>query len=239
MKNIAYLFLAAILIFSSCSEDEIPAQMAVEINFENTLNGKPLQLNGGSFTLPSGEPFTAKKLKYYISNVILTDTKGGAIYTVPASYHLIGQDINTKVDLGLIPSAGYDQITFSIGVDAEANAKTDQTGDLDPNSDMAWNWNSGYKFVVLEGEFTSKANGERKGLIFHIGRNQNYKTVTQTLSGIRAGSSATINLQTVVDQLFLDPNPLKVSELPSTTIMGGEWADKIGQNYANGFVKIK
>lgn len=239
MKNIAYLLLAALLIFSSCSEDEIPAQMAVEINFENTLNGNPLQLNSGSFTLPSGEPFTAKKLKYYISNVVLTDSKGGATYTVPESYHLIGQDINTKVDLGMIPSAGYNQITFSIGVDAEANAKTDQTGDLDPNNDMAWNWNSGYKFVVLEGEFTHKVTGERTGLILHIGRNQNYKTVTQSISSLRAGRPGSITLQTVVDQLFLDPNPLKVSELPSTTIMGGELADKIGQNYANGFVKIK
>ena len=240
MKNIAYLFLAAILIFSSCNDEEqIPAQMVVEINFENTLNGNPLQVNGGTFTLPSGEPFTAKKFKYYISNVVLLDSKSGVSYTVPNSYHLIGQDLKTKLDLGGIPSAGYDQITFAIGVDAEANAKTDQTGDLDPNSDMAWNWNSGYKFVVLEGEFTHKVTGERTGLVLHIGSNQNYKTVTQSIEGIKAGRASSITLQTVVDQLFLDPNPLKVSELPSTTIMGGALADKIGQNYANGFVKIK
>lgn len=239
MKNIKYLFVAFVLIFSSCSEEEIPALMNMEINFENTLNGKPLQLNSETFTLPSGEPFTAKKFKYYISNVVLTDSKSGASYTVPNSYHLMGQDFKSKLDLGGIPSASYDQISFSIGVDAEANAKTDQTGDLDPNNDMAWNWNSGYKFVVLEGEFTHKVTGERSGLILHIGRNQNYKTVTQSIQGVKAGRATSITLQTVVDQLFLDPNPLKVSELPSTTIMGGELADKIGQNYANGFIKIK
>lgn len=239
MKNITYLFLAFILIFSSCSEEEIPAQMTVELNFENTLNGKPLTLNSGTFTLPSGEPFTAKKLKYYISNVVLTDTKSGAVYTVPNSYHLLGEDFKSTVELGMIPSANYDQITFSIGVDQVANAKTDQTGDLDPNNDMAWNWNSGYKFVVLEGEFTHKTTGARTGLVLHIGRNQNYKTVTQSVAGVKAGRTAQIQLKTVVDQLFLSPNALKVSELPSTTIMGGELADKIGENYANGFITIE
>lgn len=239
MKNITYLFLAFVLIFSSCSDEEIPAQMTVDLNFENTLNGKPLQLNSETFTLPSGEPFIAKKLKYYISNVVLTDTKSGAVYTVPNSYHLLGEDFKSTVELGMIPSANYDQITFSIGVDQVANAKTDQTGDLDPNNDMAWNWNSGYKFVVLEGEFTHKTTGVRTGLVLHIGRNQNYKTVTQSLTGIRSGRAAQIQLKTVIDQLFLSPNALKVSELPSTTIMGGELADKIGENYASGFITIE
>lgn len=239
MKNLTYLFLIILLAATSCKEEEIPALMEVEINFENTLNGKTLELNGGSFTLPSGEQFVAKKFKYYISNIILSDTKTGNSYTVPESYHLIGQDINSKINLGLIPSNTYDQITFSIGVDSEANAKTDQTGDLDPNNDMAWNWNSGYKFVVLEGEFVHQSSGERTGLILHIGRNQNYKTVTQSLSGIRAGRATAINLITTIDQLFLSPNKLQVSELSSTTIMGGLLADKIGENYSNGFVKIK
>lgn len=239
MKNITYLFLAIVLIFSSCSDEEIPAQMTVELNFENTLNGKPLTLNSGTFTLPSGEPFTAKKLKYYISNVVLTETKSGTVYTVPNSYHLLGEDFKSTVELGMIPSANYDKITFSIGVDQVANAKTDQTGDLDPNNDMAWNWNSGYKFVVLEGEFTHNTTGVRTGLVLHIGRNQNFKTVTKSLVGVKAGRTTQIQLKTVVDQLFLSPNALKVSELPSTTIMGGALADKIGENYANGFITIE
>lgn len=238
MKNIKYLILAFVLILSSCAEDDIPTLMQVEINFENTLNGKPLQLNSETFTLPSGEPFMAKKLKYYISNVILSDSESGEVYTVPNSYHLIGEEIKSSIDLGMIPSAAYDQITFSIGVDAEANAKTDQTGDLDPNNDMAWNWNSGYKFMLLEGEFIHKTSGERTGLILHIGRNQNYKTVTQSLNGVQAGRSTQIQLKTTVDQLFLSPNPLNISELPTTTIMGGELADKIGENYANGFIQL-
>jgi hypothetical protein len=56
---------------------------------------------------------------------------------------------------------------------------------------------------------------------------------------VKAGRTTQIQLKTVVDQLFLSPNALKVSELPSTTIMGGALADKIGENYANGFITIE
>lgn len=240
MKLFNYTILALAIGFSSCNnDDEIPALMATSIQFENTLNGKDLVLNSSAFTLPSGEAFTPKKFKYYISNIALIDSKTGIEYLVPDSYHLINAETNTGIDLGMIPSSNYDQIRFSIGLDAEANGKTDQTGDLDPNSDMVWNWNSGYKFVLLEGEFIHSQTQERTGLIFHIGRNQNYKIITQSLSGIKAGSPALITLTTKVDELFLSPNALKVSELPSTTIMGGELADRIGENYAEGFISIK
>ncbi|WP_075349484.1 MbnP family protein [Algoriphagus marinus] len=240
MKLFNYTVLALVIGFSSCNnDDEIPEMMTTAIQFENTLNGKDLVLNSSTFTLPSGEAFTPKKFKYYISNVALINSKTGIEYLEPDSYHLINSETNIGIDLGMIPSSNYDQIRFSIGVDAEANAKTDQTGDLDPNSDMAWSWNSGYKFVLLEGEFVHAQTKERTGLVLHIGRNQNYKTITQPISGIQAGKPAIITLTTKVDELFLNPNALKVSELPSTTIMGGELADRIGENYAEGFVSIK
>lgn len=238
MKNISYLFLAVLFAFTSCDkEDETPAQMNVEITFENTLNGNPLELNQEIFTLPSGESFMVKKFKYYISNVILTDSETNTQYVETDSYHLMGQDFNSAIELGMIPSANYDQITFSIGVDEVANSRTDQTGDLDPNNDMAWNWNSGYKFVVLEGEFIHQSTQERTGLVFHIGNNQNYATVTLPLSGLAAGKSASISLETAIDELFSNPNTLVPSNLASTTVMGGPVADQIGQNYANGFIK--
>ncbi|WP_026954846.1 MbnP family protein [Algoriphagus vanfongensis] len=238
MKNISYLFLAVLFAFASCDkEDETPAQMNVEITFENTLNGNPLELNQENFTLPSGEPFMVKKFKYYISNVVLTDTESATQYIENDSYHLLGQDFNSVIDLGMIPSANYDQITFSIGVDEVANSRTDQTGDLDPNNDMAWNWNSGYKFVVLEGEFTHQSTQERTGLIFHIGTNSNYATVTLPLSGVMAGKASSIALETAIDELFSNPNILAPSNMASTTVMGGPVADQIGQNYAEGFIK--
>lgn len=240
MKNLIYIALfSSLLIFSSCKEDEVPATMAMDISMEHIINGQTLELNGKSFTLPSGESFTPKKFKYYISNVQLTNSKTGEIFVESDSYHLISEDGNKSIDLGMIPSSNYDQLTFSIGVDEVANGKTDQTGDLDPNSDMAWNWNTGYKFLILEGEFTNSKTGERQGLIMHIGTNANYKTITQTLSGVSAGKTTSVSLTTSLDELFIDPNTLKVSELESTTIMFGEMADKVAENYSEGFITIK
>lgn len=240
MKNLIYIALfSSLLIFSSCQDDEIPAMMAMDISIEHVLDGQPLELNGKSFTLPSGEDFTPKKFKYYISNVELRNTSTGEKYVEPDSYHLISENDNMSIDLGMIASSDYDQLVFSIGVDEVANGKTDQTGDLDPNSDMAWNWNTGYKFLVLEGEFTNKNTSERQGLVMHIGTNANYKTITQTLSGVRAGKSTSLTLISNLNELFLDPNSLELSELESTTIMFGEMAGKVAENYSAGFITIK
>ena len=240
MKNLIYTALfSSLLIFSSCNDEEIPATMAMDLTMEHVLDGQTLELNGKSFTLPSGEDFTPKKFKYYISNVVLTNTKTSESYVEPDSYHLISEDGNKSIDLGMIPSSNYDQLTFSIGVDEVANGKTDQTGDLDPNSDMAWNWNTGYKFLVFEGEFTNATTGDRQGLIMHIGTNDNYQTITQSLSGVSAGRSTSLTLSADLDELFKDPNTLQLSELESTTIMFGENAGKVAQNYSEGFFTVK
>ena len=240
MKNLLYTALfGSLLIFSSCKDEEIPATMAMTIELEHVLDGQTLELNGKSFTLPSGEDFTPKKFKYYISNVELRNTITGENYVEPDSYHLISEDGNKSIDLGMVPSSNYDQLVFSIGVDEVANGKTDQTGDLDPNSDMAWNWNTGYKFLVFEGEFTNSTTGDRQGLILHIGTNPNYKTITQSLLGVRAGKSTEITLSANLDELFKDPNTLQLSELESTTIMFGENAGKVAENYSEGFITVK
>ncbi|SFU01526.1 hypothetical protein SAMN04489724_3299 [Algoriphagus locisalis] len=240
MKNLIYTALfGSIMMFSSCDDVEVPATMAMDISLEHVLDGQTLELNGKSFTLPSGEDFTPKKFKYYISNVALRNSVSGETYVEPNSYHLISEDGKKSIDLGMIPSANYDQLTFSIGVDEVANGKTDQTGDLDPNSDMAWNWNTGYKFVVLEGEFTNSNSGERQGLIIHIGTNPNFRTVTQSLTGVIAGSPTSLTLTSNLDELFKDPNILQLSELESTTIMFGEMAGKVAENYSEGFITVK
>jgi hypothetical protein len=240
MKNITYLFLAFILVFSSCAkEEEIPAQMSVLINIENRMNGKSLELEGLSYTLPSGEEFTPKKFKYFITNIQLSNSVSGEIFSEENSYHLISEGGNKTIDLGMIPSSSYDKIKFSFGVDEVSNAKIDQTGDLDPNSDMAWSWKTGYKFVVLQGEYLNSVTSERAGLVMHIGTNENYRVVNQNLTDVAAGKATTITLMTNVDELFVNPNALNISELPSATIMFGPLAAEVADNYAEGFVTVK
>lgn len=240
MKNLIYTAVfASLLIFSSCTDEEIPATMAMDITMEHVLDGQTLELNGKSFTLPSGEDFTPKKFKYYISNVELRNTITGESYAEADSYHLISEDGKKSIDLGMVPSSNYNELSFSIGVDEVANGKTDQTGDLDPNSDMAWNWNTGYKFLVLEGEFTNSTSGDRQGLVMHIGTNGNFRTVTQPLAGVRAGKTTSLTLTSNLDELFKDPNVLQLSELESTTIMFGEMAAKVAENYSEGFITVK
>ena len=66
-------------------------------------------------------------------------------------------------------------ISFGIGVDAAANTSIQSRGDLDPNSQMAWNWKVGYKFVLFEGGMKLNADGVQKPLVYHVGFNENMR----------------------------------------------------------------
>ncbi len=108
----------------------------------------------------SGEQFTIRELKYYISNIKLFRTNGSE-YAVPAeeSYFLInGEDRNTRFTKVRVPEGDYNRIQFMIGVDRERNMMTPEhrTGVLsfNPNeghSGMFWTWSQGYIFFKLEG----------------------------------------------------------------------------------------
>ncbi|MBD8489948.1 hypothetical protein IFO69_14420 [Echinicola sp. CAU 1574] len=248
MKNIAIL-LIAILGFTACNnndKDELPASMEVNFSFAHSLNGQALELENEAYTLPSGESFTPRKFKYYISNITFANSTNNSSYKVEDGYFLIDQAGKTSFSVE-VPTAAYDQLTFYVGIDKSRNHSTDQVGDLDPNNDMVWNWNTGYKFLVLEGEWEYQSS-ERQGLIVHIGNNdpeseQNFKAISFDLedAGKSLGSSATANLsfEAELSELFINPNTLNIHELESTSIMGGDLAIQIANNYQEGLFSLK
>jgi hypothetical protein len=79
------------------------------------------------------------------------------------------------VTLEDVPPGDYQSVEFGIGVDPVANASIKSQGDLDPNGRMAWNWEVGYKFVLFEGGLELDAG--YVPLVYHIGFNENYKTI--------------------------------------------------------------
>ena len=61
------------------------------------------------------------------------------------------------------------------GVDEEANSSLASVGDLDPNGRMAWNWETGYKFVLFEGFLI--VDDERRPLVYHVGFSENRRVL--------------------------------------------------------------
>lgn len=196
MKLTLFFILFVVVLLASCKKDDsslfdsnIKADLSVE--FDNIAGASDLQLNTGTYTNSSGEAFTVTKLKYYVSNFVVTKTDG-TVYTVPqdSCYFLIDESAGTEDAPVLhVPEGEYKTISFMVGVDSlRSTADADKrTGVLDTtaNSDMFENANSGYIFFNMEG--TSPVAATTSNVFqYHIGGYaspmNNIKTVTLDLT---------------------------------------------------------
>ncbi|MDX5421692.1 MAG: hypothetical protein LPK07_09680 [Hymenobacteraceae bacterium] len=238
LKNLLpkLLLLALALPFvTACNDDDdTQAQADVTVQLENLINNQPLALNT-TYTSPAGDTYQVQDFKYYISNVKLLGANGSATYLEPESYHLISEtDGKTSFVMRNVPAGSYSRIEFSLGVDEEMNHRIDHQGDLDPSSDMVWDWDTGYKFLLLVGTYTGDTKSG--GLVFHIGEDANYRTFTMDLQqplDIRTEPDYTLHITTDLDALFQNPHFIDFDEL--NTAMGGENARRIVENYTQGF----
>jgi hypothetical protein len=233
------LFLLSLVIFSSCGDDKDakPDRADITIRFEHFVGNQKLNFTS-QFNTSAGQSFTIEDFRYYISNLSFENTATGTKYAVPNSYHLIRENGTGVAELVLqnVPLAEYDKFNFSWGIDAEKNTSLDQTGDLDPSNEMAWNWNTGYKFLLLEGRLVPS----NQGLVYHIGSNHNYKNLSFTIP-----QDAQMDSRTKSTMIF-NVNILKAFEGNSiidistnNSVMGGEIADNIATNIGQGLFKLQ
>ena len=213
----------------------------MQVNFLHHVDGQPLVFDSQNYVNQAEDTFRVTELKYYISNVKLTNTATGKTYLEKNSYHLLSpRDNKAGFKLAGIPVKEFNQIEFSIGVDAYANSRTDQTGDLDPASEMAWTWDTGYKFLVFGGDKISKKAGASHGLSLHVGLNKNYKTftfpLTETLK-FQKDKPYNLEVEVNVNELFRSPNLIDFDAV--FNVMGGPNADKLAENYSTGMFRIK
>ncbi len=130
----------------------------VTMKFDNRVGAQKMALGGTTYKNGSGEEFTVTTFNYFISNITLRK-KDGTKVDFPNQYFLVRQADPTTWEQKLtdVPSADYDEISFTIGVDSTKSVSdiSARTGVLDPTSygsdGMYWSWNSGYIFVKMEG----------------------------------------------------------------------------------------
>lgn len=211
----------------------------VNIVISHQANSDPFKLNT-PYTNAYGNEFSITELKYYISNI--TFIKDGQPLKVPKkdNYHLVtATTASSTFDIQIegVPVGEYDQITFAIGVDEEANHDISRNeGDLDPagSNGMIWNWDTGYKFLVLEGNYTT--DDEEDIFIFHVGYNEQYKEY-QFNKNITVSESTVTDVQFSADvmALFDGPNTINLIE---TNTAHGENAHIIAENYGSGFITL-
>lgn len=235
-----YLFLILVspLCLFSCQEKENVANTILKLNFANLMANSPLQLQNTLYTNAAGNSFSVEQFKYYISNIKLRNSQTGELFIEANSYHLLERKTNSHIDnisLKNIPVGLYDQIEFSLGVDKAHNLSTDQVGDLDPSNNMAWDWKTGYKFLLLEGNVFLPTN-ERRGLVVHIGADENYRTIllsfnqlaTKTNLIIEENKTTTVNINVDVARIFNAPNRINIEQ--NRSIMFGGVSGLVADN---------
>jgi hypothetical protein len=171
-----------------------------------------------------GQPYVLNTLLYYVSNVKLTRADG-TVWTEPNSYHLVrvqgAPNANPAIALANVPFGNYTKLTMSFGVDAAANTSTDKVGDLDPGNGMAWDWTTGYRFMVMEGEYRP-AGYPVKDLTYHIGTNAAYRTMELALpepATVMATVAPQAHVLVDINTVFGGPNQMDFSQPEQLTVM--------------------
>jgi len=237
-------FVLLIALASSCKKKPLPVSGStlpgkVKLEFFNNVGASSLNLNNQWYINENGDSFTVSTFNYYISNIMLTGPNG-ASYTETESYHLIREnDESTRsFDMSDIPAGSYDTVSFMIGVDSARNVEGAQTGALDPQNGMFWDWNTGYIMLKLEGHSPKATNGI---LSFHCagyyGKFKAQRIVKLALTqAITVSQNATPHVHLTADVLamFKAPNKIDFSTLSAVSTSSAAVAI-LADNYANMF----
>ncbi|ADR20959.1 hypothetical protein MATR_14150 [Marivirga tractuosa] len=236
MKTIkAFLFIVPFALLSCKDDDFIGAPL--DINFYHKAGTADFEYNT-LYQNAAGNEFSLRLWRTYISDIRLVNSEGD-ITAFSDSYHLIEPKEGNKYSLRLpsVSQDSYTEIRFNIGIREDTNLSESLSGDLDPSNNMAWNWTTGYKFIRMDGEFEDN-DGNRRGVVVHVGTENNFKPQSFTFEApVTVGSSgAEMNFQLDLLEAFQNPNTIDF-EVLSDFQFNAE-ADLIGENYAEGFVKL-
>ena len=236
--NLVLLLMA--FVFFACKDEIKQEPIDLALNFDFVAGNTDLVYTTEVYTNAAGNDFSVDNFWMYISNIQFLDDEEAISFSIENSYHLLAEDAdftNTQIMLKELPWTQFKYIQFSIGVDAPTNTDISAiAGDLDPA--RAWNWNTGYKFVSLEGDYYPPT-GEPRGLVMHIGLDQNYKTLKfelteQVQAAVKEGR---MNFKVDIMRLFNGVNEIDLevnNTIKAQVLESGQVAD----NYANGMIQL-
>ncbi len=236
MKNIFdYSLLALIFLFCiSCSNNETEKEdetKKVTLEVQLFVKEKPLNLLQ-EYQNELGQKYLLENFKFYLSNFEFESASSNETFKVEDSYYLFSADRETATFSKeiLVKKGEYSKLNFSIGIDSIKNTSLDNSGDLDISNSMAWDWNTGYKFVVMEGKYHNSSVDipSFTPLVFHIGLNQNYRKTSVSFDssnekGVfdtenKSTENKKIVLRVDLNDFFSSPNSIDFNEI--NTVMG-------------------
>jgi hypothetical protein len=219
MKNYMLIFSLALAVsLAGCSKDNddnnTPAETptgTVEMIFIPMVGNDALQMNE-SFTTPAGEELTITDMKFYLANVAMVNLNGTELAAKPlagdsaqAGIWLINfTNPNFNAGFGLqsykvgfeVPTGQYADARFAVEVPRQYNLSeiTKNPYPVNGSNGMYWSWNSGFKFLVING--TSETVGPDGRNAVHLSIGQGSRAVDYNFrSMLLAAQRPTINVE--------------------------------------------
>ncbi len=188
---IKYFSLAIILaLFGlACSKDNDsePDMATLAFAFDFHVDGESLEL-GKDYTI-NGTTVSFDVANFYIGGIELEQANGTTI-GLQNQYLLAGLD-NTATLNGEIEVSDISKARFFVGVDPTTNSQSETDFTSRPSNDplgiqdpaMHWNWNTGYKFLRMDGNTDTDGDGVTEtGVAYHLGSDpmlKNFDLTTQ------------------------------------------------------------
>ena len=238
MANRRYLILASMILVGTMITAACYSYQAVEsgtlaLRFHPFVGEQALVLNQVRYANPGGEgSFKVRDFQFFVSNIRLVSDS--TEFVEPESYHLLrfdSEDSTYIIVIENIPREDYRRIEFGIGVDPAANGSITSVGDLDPNGRMAWSWDVGYKFVLLEGALV--VGDTQYPLVYHVGFDENYRQFSSALDKpLVAGPDARIDFRVDLLQMFNDVKTVDMAGMSNVKFDHTD-AKLLADNYAS------
>ena len=172
-----WLVISATAISCNKFDDIEPTGNSLSFAFHFQVNGEDFEINT-QYDI-NGTAVTFDVLRYYLSGLYMQQANGLEI-NLQDEYLLVGP--NGMVTLnGGVDASNITRIKFFIGVDSVANNQSEadflDRPSIDPlslqNPSMHWNWNTGYKFLRIDGNVDTDGNGTiDTPIAYHLGTDQ-------------------------------------------------------------------
>ena len=247
IKNILAVVAISVVLFSCTNNDDeaITGEGSLKVEFDNIYKTADFAANT-NYTNSNGEIVSVSKVKYIVSNIVLTkEDETTFTYPKSQSYFILDELTPSTLVLNLsgIPAGNYTKIKYGIGVDkAQWEAGATGQGDfltIAQAAEMMWSWSAGYKFVAFEGTFTSATVTAATQFKVHTGQtgtDYNYAEVALDLpvnALVRTTITPQIHIMADLSQIVDGTNTINLSE--GATIMGGAKLALVTANIANMF----
>lgn len=211
------------------------------ITIDPRFKDAPLEFDTLTHRTAAGQAISVTRLDFLLSNVSLRRADGGWLGLTNWFAYISAREGRTRFELNNVPAGAYDRLRFQVGVPAAINhsdpARFDPGHPLNPTvNGLHWNWQGGYVFLALEGQWRREGAPGLEGYSYHLA-NDRLLTTVELAAAFDLTNDQAVLLPLQVDRLFAAPHRITITADTASTHSreGDELADRMGENLRAAF----